>query len=631
MRVRVPFGRETLIGYIVRVTEDVDVEDAQRRIKEVLGRIDDEASLPPEIVTLTEWVAEHYLAPLGQCLRLAFPGAPDGRRIAPTSSTEPEIHQDPQPRALGGQAAPVLEPAMEEVADALTAAQPVKVLLPVATHQLQKFLEDAIPRVLNARRTALILVPEIHRVPVIQGMLGRWRELCEVYHGGLPASQRRAAWTRIREGAASIVIGTRSAVFAPLTHLGLVLVDQEDHHAYKAENTPRYDARAVASERARLSSAVMVFASAHPSVATVHATGSPEGFGSERQASPRVTVVDLRASAAHMLAPALAEAIGLKLERREKSLLFLNRKGYAPVLVCRDCGQAIRCPECAIGWTYHKQTRMLRCAHCGREAIAPDVCPSCAGTRIVPGGFGTEALEEAVRVQFPAARVARLEQDARARKHKNPAILTLMAAGELDILIGTQLVLTAHPRPVASLIALVYPDAALHLPDFRAAEHAYHMFREVMTLADSADADIVIQTNVPEHHVMQALAAGDPSIFYQNELADRAALGYPPFGRLIGLRVSGTREELVIAAGARWAELLRSEMSKQTPSVQVLGPIAATPARLRGRIRWQLIVKGTDDAAMRHAVKTTLTQMESAGRTGGLRYDVDVDPQSLIG
>jgi primosomal protein N' (replication factor Y) len=229
--------------------------------------------------------------------------------------------------------------------------------------------------------------------------------------------------------------------------------------------------------------------------------------------------------------------------------------------------------------------------------------------------------------------VARLEREGAARERANRAILSLMQDGELDILIGTQLVVTRHPRPVASLIGLIYPDAALHLPDFRAAERTYHTLREVLTLADpdARDAEVVLQTYVPQHHVMQALRQQNPAIFYKAELADRAALGYPPFGRLIGLQVSGTREEPVAAAAARWADLIRREKAT-TPgnSLEVLGPIPASPPRLRKRFRWRLLVKGRDEAALRQAVRATLKEIETASRAGGLRYDIDVDPQSLL-
>jgi primosomal protein N' (replication factor Y) len=235
-----------------------------------------------------------------------------------------------------------------------------------------------------------------------------------------------------------------------------------------------------------------------------------------------------------------------------------------------------------------------------------------------------------------------LERQRTGKDGAHAAILSLWQAKELDILIGTQMVVTRSPRPVASLVGLVYPDAALHLPDFQAAEQAYHTFSDVMALADPHDAGarVVIQTYVPQHHVIRALAARDPSIFYESELAARQALGYPPFGRLIGLRVSGTKEDLVDAAAARWAALLRKAgkvgvggalpVGPPPTMMTVLGPIPATPARVRGRFRRQLVAKGTDGGALRQAVQTTLAELEKTSRAGGLRYDIDVDPQSLL-
>jgi primosomal protein N' (replication factor Y) len=343
-----------------------------------------------------------------------------------------------------------------------------------------------------------------------------------------------------------------------------------------------------------------------------------------------VTVVDLRDEPfATILSPPLTEAIAACLHAGKTALLFLNRKGYAPVLLCRDCGQTVKCPACAVGWVYHKHDGLLRCGHCGRAGPVPDACPSCLGARLLPSGFGTEAVEEAVRGHFPDARVARLERQRPGGDRANSAILTLLQGGELNILVGTQLVLTRSPRPVVSLVGLVHPDAALNLPDFRAAERAYHTLHEVMALADPQDrtARIVMQTFVPHHHVIRALAERDPRLFYNNELPARNALGYPPFGRLIGLWVSGTKEELVETTATRWATLLRSHIPSP---FEILGPIPATPFRARGRVRWQLVVKGTDGTALRQAVQATLKAVEKGGRAGGLRYDIDVDPQSLL-
>jgi primosomal protein N' (replication factor Y) len=640
MRVRVPFGRGTLTGFVVAVTPSPETGGKVTRIREVLARLEETPSVPPDLLTLTEWVAERYLAPWGQCLRLAFPGVPEraqrARRTIHTDALAAVPTADRsafsfQPSTFNEDLAPL----RQNVLDAIARGTHERVLLPAATGELLRFYAEAIQAVMDRGRTALMLVPEAARVEASRAFFAaRWGERCQVYHAGLSRGDRQRAWTRIREGDATVVIGTRSAAFAPLARLGLIIVDQEEHGAYKAENVPRYDARTVAAERARRERAVLVLASAHPSLETVHATGHAPGrltFPSGSAGTPPVRVVDLRSEPyGEVLSAPLTEAIATRLADRKTVLLFLNRKGYAPVIQCRDCGQTVTCPACSVGWTFHKRDGMLRCGYCGRAGSAPETCPACTGTRLLPSGSGTEALEETVKLRFPTARVARLELHRPGRDRANAAILALWQAGELDILIGTQLVVTRSPRPVASLVGLVYPDAALHLPDFQAAERAYHTLREVMTLTvpHAPDAEIVLQTCVPQHHVIRALAECNPSIFYERERAARQALGYPPFGHLIGLRVSGTKEDLVDKAAARWAALLRA----RTPStlMDVLGPIPATPARVRGRFRRQLVLKGPEGAPLRQAVNATLAEMEAASRAGSLRYDIDVDPQSLL-
>jgi primosomal protein N' (replication factor Y) len=644
MRVRVPFGRSTLTGYIVAVSPPADIEGKPARIREVLARVDEKPIVPTDLLALAEWVSERYLAPLGQCLRLAFHGPPDRTRSTtrmkqtdaiPSVATVPASDQSTV-NANRSTFNEMLAPLRAKVLDALAHHRQQRIFLPAATSELGDLYGNAVEATLEQGRTALVLLPEVARVEASQGVfLSRWGRRCQVYHSGLPPGERRKAWVRIQQGDVSVVVGTRSAVFAPLAHLGLIVVDQEDHPAYKAENAPRYDARAVADERARRAGAVLVLASAHPSLDTVHAVGSEVlALRTTSDGAPPVTVVDLRdAPFGTILSPRLTEAIAACLAAGKKALLFLNRKGYAPVLQCRDCGQAVKCPACAVGWVYHKHDGLLRCGHCGRVGQVPENCPSCLGARLLPSGFGTEALEEAVRVQFPEARVARLERDRPGGDRTNLAILTLLQAGELNILIGTQLVVTRSPRPVVSLVGLVHPDAALNLPDLRAAERAYHTLREVMALADQKDttARIVMQTYVPQHHVIRALAERNPRLFYDHELEARKALGYPPFGHLIGLRVSGTKEERVETAATKWATLLRAEGARVHPAhFEILGPIPATPFRARGRVRWQLVVKGLDGAALRQAVQATLAEMEKGGRAGGLRYDVDVDPQSLL-
>lgn len=640
MRVRVPFGRELLTGYILRVASHLDAASTQgKQIKEIIARLDDVPIINAELLALTQWVAEHYLAAPGQCLRLAFPGNAETRKRRLVRNREAQLPIAPVPIAATP-LSPEFLPFRNQLMEAIRQHRPETILIAACTEKLAEAYRDAVQTVCHLNRTALVLVPETQRIePLRRFLASRPDTQSEAYHGELSVTQHRKAWARIQQGEARLVVGTRSAVFAPLRDLGLIIVDQEENSSYKAENAPRYDTRVVAAERARQTGAVLVLASAHPSLESVHATGSTATATLVRDVAglPPVRVINLREAAGEILSAPLANAIAERLADRSKVLLFLNRKGYASVLLCRDCGQAIRCPSCAVGWSFHKQERILSCAHCGRRESAPTACPSCQGIRLFPSGLGTEALEEAVRLRFPQARVARLERASGRSKNTDRLLLARFRSGDLDILIGTQLVLTATPPLVASLVGIVRPDVALHLPDFLGAERAYHTLRDVTALAhpNGSDALVMIQTYMPEHHVIRALADGNPTVFYDSELAARAALGYPPFGRLIGLRVTGTQEDRVAAAAERWATLLRAELKRaqaqESGRMELLGPIQAVPARLRGRFRRQLILKGADERVLRESVRRTLAKMESESRAGNLRYDVDVDPQSFLG
>ncbi|TLY34151.1 MAG: hypothetical protein E6K62_06165, partial [Nitrospirae bacterium] len=320
MRVRVPFGRSTLTGYIVAVTPHADIGGKPARIREVLARVDEKPIVPTDLLALVEWVSERYLAPLGQCLRLAFHGSPDSTRSAARTkradditSVTPVPASDPSTfRIQRSSFSEELAPLRAKVLDALVHHRQERIFLPAATYELGDLYGHAVEATLEQGRTALVLLPEVARVEASQGVfLSRWGSRCQVYHGGLPPGARRKAWVRIQQGDASIVVGTRSAVFAPLAHLGLIVVDQEDHPAYKAENIPRYDARAVADERARRAGAVLVLASAHPSLDTVHAVGSEVlALRATSDGVPPVTVVDLRdAPFGTILSPRLAESI----------------------------------------------------------------------------------------------------------------------------------------------------------------------------------------------------------------------------------------------------------------------------------------------------------------------------------
>lgn len=508
------------------------------------------------------------------------------------------------------------------------------------------YLHDAIERVLACGRRALVVTGEIDRALALwRHLAARWGDRVQALHGRLPLAARLEAWRRLRHGAADIVVGTRSAVFAPLPNLGLIVVDDEEAFSLKEEQAPRYHAREVAWFRAREQHAVLLLESAHPALETltaVRAHGTVLSPGSSTQA-PKVELVDLRqAPFGASLSGPMIEGIASALAARAGVILYHNRKGFASMLTCRDCGVSPRCRHCSVTLTYYRDTARLRCHSCGDQAAVPERCPDCLGSRLEPFGLGTEGLEGEVRRRFPSARIARLDRASLRGAAPLRDLRDRIRAGAMDIVIGTQLVLRGEALPRVGFVGVPFADLGLHLPDFRAAEKTYRALLDAVGLARDAEAGgrVVLQTSLPAHPVMTALASGDAGRFYDAELSVREALDYPPFGTLISLRVLGREVGAVEAAAQAWATALRNAAGAEAqpghvpmcgPSgtvcnVTIAGPISVPARQAGGRHRSQILVRGRDGDAVRRAVRSTLQEMERRGAAREVRFEVDVDP-----
>lgn len=512
-------------------------------------------------------------------------------------------------------------------------------------------LIEAAEETLSRQRTVLIIAPEIARVSAIAKLArARWGNRVEPLHSGLSPRARAEAWRRIAGGAATIVIGTRSAVFAPLPALGLIGVEAEEDPAFKEETAPHYHARDVAVLRAEPINAALLLLTAHPSLETLYASTEARGLRgpfferpdpiheADGDGRPPVEVIDLRRhQAGDLLTEPMIAGITAAVEARTGVILFLNRRGFAASLLCRDCGAAPTCPRCSVTLTFYKRAGRLTCAYCGTSSPLPDTCPSCFAPRLTPLGFGTERIEEEVRRLFPRARIGRFDRDTAPTPAQAEAFQRLAAAGEFDILIGTQMLFQGRPRPPVGFVGLPYADAGLHRPDFRAAERTYHTLLDAVALATSArdGGRVVLQTYLPTHHVIASVANRNEHLFYDQELAFRRALAYPPFTHLISLRISGKQTERVQEAAHAWAELLMKAAARQGPvagaqePVTVLGPIPAPVARLRGHHRWQILVKAVSAEAGRRTVAMTFEELEGGKWKGPVKFDVDVDPQEM--
>ena len=505
---------------------------------------------------------------------------------------------------------------------------------------------EAIHETLACEHTALIIAPEIDRASrLADEARTHWGKRVEFFHSGLSVRTRHHTWQRIRHGQASVVIGTRSALFVPLPSLGLICVEDEGHASLKEEHAPYYHARDVGKMRAQQSAAALLLCSAHPSVETVKrfsSLGLADSQMNEQKplaSSARIQVVNLQqVPYGVLLSDDMIAGIREALDSRGGVILFLNRKGFSRSLVCKECGETPRCHHCSVTLTVYKQLARLVCLYCGHARAIPVTCPSCLTARIEPSGFGTERLEEVVRQHFPAARIGRFDGDTVKTPAQGTVFRERVQRGEIEIVIGTQMLFQGVPFAQAQFVGIPHADASLHLPDFRSAERTYHALQDAVALAGPGDSHVLLQTSLPTHHVIQAVARQDPTTFYDHELALRQALSYPPFTHLIHLRVSGKSLERVQAGAKHWADLLQTAMGKHVPNgvglkendQGILGPIPAFFSQLRGNHRYQILVKSAQLEITRAIVRETLEALETKRGRTGLKFEVEVDPLELL-
>lgn len=495
---------------------------------------------------------------------------------------------------------------------------------------------------LRGGRQVMVLVPEISLThQLVQDFRSRFPCGVAVLHSRLSRGERMEMWYAIHRSKVSIVLGARSALFAPCHNLGLIIVDEEHDGSYKQEEGFRYHGRDLALMRGKASRGVVLLGSATPSLETLY-NAQAGRFGwltlperVEGRPLPTVEVVDLRRQRTRggreILSQPLQEAMEETLKRSEQIVLFLNRRGYATFLLCPDCGHVFKCPNCAVSLVHHLSQRALQCHYCGWRQPAPAVCPQCQGMEVMDLGVGTESLEEAVRARFPEARVLRMDRDTTSSKGALGEMLKAWKKGEADILIGTQMVAKGHHVPNVTLVGVVLADSSLNLPDFRSAERTFQLLVQVSGRAGRGERPgrVIIQTYSPQHPSIQYSTTQDYLGFARHELETRREAGYPPFRRLVLFRVSGPREE-EIASVARLLGEAGRRLCTGTQGVTCLGPSPAPLARVKGRYRWQLLLKGESRRELHEVARTLLTWTRTRLSSRRVRVTVDVDPQSFL-
>jgi primosomal protein N' (replication factor Y) (superfamily II helicase) len=497
----------------------------------------------------------------------------------------------------------------------------------------------AVEATLSRGKSAIVLVPEIALTLWLSRLVrARFGPSIAVLHSGLADVERAREWWRVRNGEARVVVGTRSAVFAPLEKLGLIIVDEEQESAYKQEETPRYNGRDVAVYRARMENAVALLGSATPSLETYHnvEAGKYRLLTLTQRVANRplaeVRVIDLREDfrQQHKATPvseSLRAAIALRLEEKTQAMILINRRGYSWSMLCRSCGAVLQCENCSIALTYHKNRQRLECHYCGFSVRPPKQCPKCRAEYLYFVGDGAERVEEYLRHQFPQARIARLDRDTVRTKREYQQVLGAFAKGEIDVLVGTQMVAKGHDFQRVTLVGVVAADLALGRPDFRAAERTFQLLTQVAGRAGRGDlaGEVLVETYYPEHYAIQCAAKQDYAAFYEKEAHFRRMLHYPPFVALATVLIRDRKIENAI----RWSRALGSYFAKfDSSGVKILGPAAAPLARLRREYRFQFILKSRQRSALSRILAGALDFCANK-EIPETAIIPDVDPQSL--
>jgi primosomal protein N' (replication factor Y) len=505
---------------------------------------------------------------------------------------------------------------------------------------------QAIAHALEKGRGAIVLVPEISLTPqTVERFKARFssgplQTLVAVLHSHLSTGERHDEWHKIRQGRARIVIGARSAIFAPVEPLGLIIVDEEHEHSYKQEEAPRYHARDVAIVRGRMEAAPVVLGSATPSLESYYNAQRgkytllelPERV--DDQKLPRVRVIDMRQAmrkgkSIPIFSAQLKEAILQRLERKEQTILFLNRRGYSSSLQCPICGFVAECPNCSVSLTYHRREQRLRCHICGHKEPVPAVCPNreCGNPQIRFAGLGTERVEDTLNKLFPEARIKRMDSDTLRRKEDYRRVLGDFRTGKTDILVGTQMIAKGLHFPNVTLVGIIYADLALHRPDFRASERTFQLLTQVSGRAGRGDVEgeVFVQAFTPFHAAIQYAKRHDFTGFYDQEIVFREQLKYPPFSRVALLTLKGHNEEKV----RLHAEHVRRELDKALAALKgavIQGPAAAPLARAESFYRYQIMLRTRQMAA---ASRTLANLIDGLGLPDDVQLSADIDPVDL--
>ena len=631
-RAELRFGNRKTTGFVIAEYDELPPHCAvtEDKIRPVIRFIDKEAVLSHELYQLAQWMSSYYIAAIGETV---FAMVPSGRRETDTpgfafdedaDSFKKRTLSEEQAAAVDG----ILSPHEKQLYHYLYGM--------TGSGKTEVFLSAA-ERVMAEGKGVIYLVPEIALTPqVAKAVVARFGQTAAVLHSALTASQRLKEWKRILSREARVVIGARSAIFAPVPELGLVIMDEEHDASYKSGSSPRYHARQVAMHRCAVLQIPLVMGSATPSVEAYHAMQEKSIIRHTLTkrlaggASPAISCVNLSqlATGDESISPVLAQAMRETLSAQRQVILFLNRRGFTHFFRCRSCGFEMKCRNCSVSLTYHRSENRLRCHYCGYTASPPQQCPQCGSLDVGYSGFGTEYIENEVRAKFPNARIVRIDTDSLKHKGELQEKLEAFKRGNYDILLGTQMVAKGLNFPSLQLVGVVLADTSLHLPDFRAAERTFALITQVAGRAGRffPDGRVIVQSYAPDLVPISMAIHNDSEGFYENEIQQRKVLCFPPFSRLLRLTFrSAMPRAAENAAEGAYGILLSNARSMS--GVELLGPAECPIEQVAGNYRWQILLRGKSIAPLQRLASQLIWNYTSPQH---VYIEVDVDPVNLL-
>lgn len=634
--VEVSFGTKKTMGYVVGLSSSCKLKS----VKPIVRILDKSSHIDTEILKLAKWMADFYYSSWGEAISATVPSVIK-RPLKIRRRKTKEYLEEPDVKYVDGSNTH-LSPTREqkEALDSIKKCiddrmHKVFLLHGVTGSGKTEVYLQSIAHALEKGRSSIILVPEISLTPQTAARFkARFGDEIAVLHSRLLGSKRVFEWERIAEGRAQIVVGARSAVFAPVKNLGLVVVDEEHETSYKQEDVPRYNARDVAVKRAEFSNAIVILGSATPSLESFYQTQInrytlvelPERIDSKLL--PEVDIVDMREeltrrNMSSIFSQSLKTWIEKDVSEDKQVILFLNRRGFSTFISCRKCGYVVTCKRCSVSLTHHFNLKKLICHHCNYKTDPPDVCPQCNSSYMRYWGIGTEKVESELHRLFPKASIARMDTDAMHKRGVHERVLSKFKDGSIDILVGTQMIAKGLDFPKVTLVGVISADTALNLPDFRSGERTFNLLTQVAGRAGRGDLGgrVIIQTYTPGHYSIQAAKNHDYNTFYSKEISFRKELNLPPFCHMVNLTFRGHREENVL----KITESLKDRLHKKDKSkkVEILGPAPSPISRKKGMYRWNLILKSDK---VEDIVSLLRNVLGSRRRERGVIITVDVDP-----